>query len=101
MDNIKKVVKRVVVLDFFIFINGELGVGKEIIVRIIYKYSLRRDKFFIVINCGVILNELLELEFFGYEEGFFIGVKKKGKKGFFEEVNGGIIFLDEIGELLM
>ena len=101
MDNIKKVVKRAAASDSSIFINGESGVGKEIIARTIYKYSSRRDKPFIAINCGAIPNELLESEFFGYEEGSFTGAKKKGKKGLFEEANGGTIFLDEIGELPM
>ncbi|MCC0647976.1 sigma 54-interacting transcriptional regulator [Clostridioides sp. ZZV15-6598] len=101
MDNIKKVVKRAAASDSSIFINGESGVGKEIIARTIYKYSSRREKPFIAINCGAIPNELLESEFFGYEEGSFTGAKKKGKKGLFEEANGGTIFLDEIGELPM
>lgn len=99
MENIKSVVKRAAASDSSIFINGESGVGKEIIARTIYRYSSRRDKPFIAINCGAIPTELLESEFFGYEEGSFTGAKKNGKKGLFEEANGGTIFLDEIGEL--
>ncbi|WP_250673255.1 sigma 54-interacting transcriptional regulator [Paraclostridium ghonii] len=99
MENIKDVVKRAAVSDSSIFITGESGVGKEIIARKICEYSPRRDKAFIAINCGAIPNELLESEFFGYEEGSFTGAKKSGKKGIFEQANGGTIFLDEIGEL--
>lgn len=99
MDNIKEVVKRAAASDSSIFITGESGVGKEIIARNICKYSSRRNKPFIAINCGAIPNELLESEFFGYEEGSFTGAKKSGKKGLFEQANGGTIFLDEIGEL--
>jgi transcriptional regulator with PAS, ATPase and Fis domain len=99
MENIKNVVKRAAASDSSIFITGESGVGKEIIAREICKYSPRRDNPFIAINCGAIPNELLESEFFGYEEGSFTGAKKSGKKGIFEQANGGTIFLDEIGEL--
>lgn len=99
IENIKSVVKRAAASDSSIFITGESGVGKEIIARTICEYSPRRDKPFIAINCGAIPNELLESEFFGYEEGAFTGAKKSGKKGLFEQANGGTIFLDEIGEL--
>ena len=99
MDNIKKMVIRAAASDSSIFINGESGVGKEIIARMIYNYSQRREKPFVAINCGAIPSELLESEFFGYEEGTFTGAKKGGKKGLLEEANGGTVFLDEIGEL--
>lgn len=99
MDNIKKIAIRAAVYDSSIFITGESGVGKEIIARMIYNYSPRREKIFTTINCGAIPSELLESEFFGYEEGTFTGAKKGGKKGILEEANGGTIFLDEIGEL--
>ena len=99
MDTIKKMVIRAAISDSSIFINGESGVGKEIIARMIYNYSPRREKPFTSINCGAIPSELLECEFFGYEEGTFTGAKKGGKKGLLEETNGGTVFLDEIGEL--
>ncbi|MGH4123762.1 MAG: sigma-54 interaction domain-containing protein [Clostridium sp.] len=99
IDNIKKMVIRAAAYDSSIFITGESGVGKEIIARMIYDYSPRREKPFITINCGAIPSELLESEFFGYEEGTFTGAKRGGKKGLLEEANGGTIFLDEIGEL--
>ncbi|MBZ9686978.1 sigma 54-interacting transcriptional regulator [Clostridium estertheticum] len=99
IDNIKKMVIRAAAYDSSIFITGESGVGKEIIARMIYNYSPRREKPFITINCSAIPTELLESEFFGYEEGTFTGAKRGGKKGLLEEANGGTIFLDEIGEL--
>lgn len=99
MDNIKKMVIKAAVSDLSIFINGESGVGKEIIAKMIYNYSPRREKTFTSINCGAIPSELMESEFFGYEEGAFTGAKKGGKKGLLEEANGGTVFLDEIGEL--
>lgn len=99
MDDIKKIAIRAAAYDSSIFITGESGVGKEIIARMIYNYSPRREKIFTTVNCGAIPSELLESEFFGYEEGTFTGAKKGGKKGLLEEANGGTIFLDEIGEL--
>lgn len=101
MNNIKSIVVRAAASDSPIFINGESGVGKELIAQTIYSCSRRRDKPYIAINCGAIPTELLESEFFGYEEGAFTGAKKGGKKGLFEEANGGTVFLDEIGELPM
>lgn len=99
MENIKRIVIRAASSDSSIFINGESGVGKEIIAKTIYCYSQRREKPFVAINCGAIPTELLESEFFGYEEGAFTGAKKGGKKGLLEKANGGTVFLDEIGEL--
>ncbi|MBK5243146.1 sigma 54-interacting transcriptional regulator [Clostridium sp.] len=101
MDNIKRMVIKAAASDSSIFIYGESGVGKEIIAKMIYNYSQRREKPFVAINCGAIPSELLESEFFGYEEGTFTGAKKGGKKGLLEEANGGTVFLDEIGELPM
>lgn len=82
-----------------ILLTGETGTGKEVIARYIHEVSLRSDKPFIAINCGAIQKELIGSELFGYESGTFTGGKKEGKKGKFEEANGGTIFLDEIGEM--
>ena len=101
MKNIKKMTQRAAVTDSSIFLSGESGTGKEILARLIYKFSCRRNQPFVAINCGAIPSDLLEAEFFGYEEGAFTGAKKGGKKGIFEEYNNGTIFLDEIGELPM
>lgn len=92
---------KVFKINFLVFLMGEIGIGKEVFVRVIYNNSSRLDKFMVSINCVVILEELLELELFGYDEGVFIGVKKGGKKGKFLVVNNGIIFLDEIGDMFL
>lgn len=88
-------------VDSTVLIQGESGVGKEIIADILHKNSMRKDKPFIRINCGAIPETLLESELFGYESGAFTGAKKGGKIGIFELANKGTLFLDEIGELPM
>lgn len=82
-----------------VLIQGETGVGKEVIARIVYKNSARKNAPFIAVNCSAIPESLLESELFGYEKGAFTGASDKGKKGFFELANKGILFLDEIGDI--
>ena len=82
-----------------VLITGETGTGKELVARAIHGESDRRDKPFIAINCGAIPESLLESEFFGYSKGAFTGADPKGKIGKFELANGGVLFLDEIGNL--
>lgn len=82
-----------------VLIQGETGVGKEIIAKIIYKNSSRRNAPFIAVNCSAIPESLLESELFGYERGAFTGASEKGKKGYFELANRGVLFLDEIGDM--
>ncbi|MGE5379673.1 MAG: sigma 54-interacting transcriptional regulator [Methylocystaceae bacterium] len=86
-------------VDTTILIQGESGVGKEVIAQEIYKNSLRQDKPLIRINCAAIPESLLESELFGYEAGSFTGAKKEGKMGIFELADQATLFLDEIGEL--
>lgn len=83
-----------------ILLCGELGIGKELFVYVIYNESDWKYNKFICVNCVVLFENFFELELFGYEDGVFLGVKCGGKKGLFEEVNNGSIFLDEIGELI-
>lgn len=90
---------RVASIDSSVLVQGASGVGKEKIVELIHRHSLRKDKPFIKINCGAIPESLLESELFGYESGSFTGANQKGKAGLFEAANGGTIFLDEIGEM--
>jgi len=80
-------------------LRGESGTGKEIFAHAIHNESERKFRKFIKVNCSAIPETLLESELFGYEEGAFTGAKKGGKKGLFEEAEGGTIFLDEIGEI--
>ena len=90
---------RVAQIDSGVLIQGPSGVGKEKILDLIHRNSLRKDGPLIKINCGAIPETLLESELFGYESGSFTGATKKGKAGLFEATDKGTIFLDEIGEM--
>ena len=83
-----------------VIIRGETGTGKEVIARYIHRHSPRADKPFIAVNCGAIPEHLMESLLFGHTKGAFTGALET-RKGFFEEADGGTIFLDEIGELPM
>ena len=81
-----------------VIIRGETGTGKEVIAKYIHRHSPRADKPFIAVNCGAIPEQLMESLLFGHAKGSFTGAIDN-RKGFFEEADGGTIFLDEIGEL--
>ncbi len=99
MANVLDEVRNVARYDCNVLITGETGVGKDKIANIIQKNSTRSMKPFLKINCAAIAPNLMESEFFGYEKGAFTGANANGKKGYFEAADGGIIFLDEVGEL--
>lgn len=82
-----------------ILIQGESGVGKEVMAKCIHSASNRRERPMIKVNCASIPENLLESELFGYEEGAFTGARKGGKLGKFELANKGTILLDEIGDM--
>src|SRR5574338_175085 len=84
--------------DLTVLIFGESGVGKEIFSQIIHQLSPRKHNPFIAVNCGAIPEGTIDSELFGHEKGSFTGAVDS-RKGYFETVNGGTIFLDEIGEL--
>jgi transcriptional regulator with PAS, ATPase and Fis domain len=84
--------------DLSVLINGESGVGKEVFAHIIHTLSARKHNPFIAVNCGAIPEGTIDSELFGHEKGSFTGAVD-GRKGYFETVNGGTIFLDEIGEM--
>ena len=85
--------------DTTVLIEGETGVGKEVVARMIHQRGSRYDKPFVGINCGAISKELLESELFGYEKGAFTGGLQEGKKGKIEMANSGTLLLDEVSEL--
>jgi len=84
--------------DLSVLINGESGVGKEVFSQIIHALSARKHNPFIAVNCGAIPEGTIDSELFGHEKGSFTGALDS-RKGYFETVNGGTIFLDEIGEM--
>jgi len=98
MKAILQWVEEVAKYNVDILIQGESGVGKELIAKAIQTLSPRKDKPFIPLNCASFQKDLLEAELFGYRRGAFTGATED-KKGIFEEADGGTIFLDEIGEL--
>ena len=85
--------------DSPVFLWGESGVGKEMVAKLIHQTGNRSQGAFVGINCSAISPELLEAEFFGYEDGAFTGARKGGRKGLFDEAQEGTLFLDEITEL--
>jgi PAS domain S-box-containing protein/TyrR family helix-turn-helix protein len=85
--------------DSTVLILGESGVGKGLFADLIHKYSPRAQRPLVKVNCGAIPDSLVEAELFGYEKGAFTGAQAKGKAGYFEAAEGGILFLDEIAEL--
>ena len=99
MQEALTIAKSVAATDVTVLITGESGTGKEIIADAIYITSNRNGKPFIKLNCSAIPANLLESELFGYEEGAFTGASKGGKPGLFEIANGGVVLLDEIGDM--
>lgn len=99
MKEIMSLVMHMGKVDSTVLVQGESGVGKEIIARELHNNSYRKDKPYIRINCAAIPETLLESELFGYEAGAFTGAKKEGKMGIFEIASGGTLFLDEIGDI--
>jgi len=99
MKEVYEVVKRVAKSETTtVLIEGESGTGKEVIANMIHRYSPRRDKPFLEINCASLPEELLESELFGHEKGAFTDAKTS-KIGLLELANKGTLFLDEIGEM--
>jgi DNA-binding NtrC family response regulator len=93
-----QVAAQVANTDLTVLIHGESGVGKEVFSQIIHALSSRKHNPFIAVNCGAIPEGTIDSELFGHEKGSFTGAVD-ARKGYFETVNGGTIFLDEIGEL--
>jgi transcriptional regulator with PAS, ATPase and Fis domain len=98
LNNALEVAIRVAPTNLSVLITGESGVGKEVFSHIIHQLSPRKHEGFIAVNCGAIPEGTIDSELFGHEKGAFTGAQDK-RKGYFETVNGGTIFLDEIGEM--
>lgn len=93
-----QVAAQVANTDLSVLIMGESGVGKEVFSQIIHNLSARKHNPFIAVNCGAIPEGTIDSELFGHEKGSFTSASDQ-RKGYFESVNGGTIFLDEIGEM--
>ena len=100
MQDLYRLLDRVCDSDATVLVNGENGTGKELIAKALHYNSRRKNKKFLVVNCGAFNENLLESELFGHVKGAFTGAVKD-KKGMFEEADGGTLFLDEIGETSM
>jgi two-component system nitrogen regulation response regulator GlnG len=98
MQDVYKAIGRVAPQDTTVLLLGESGTGKELAARAIYHYSKRSQQPFLAINCAALPESLLESELFGHERGAFTGADQR-RIGKFEQVNGGSIFLDEIGDM--
>lgn len=98
MQELRTIIEQVARTDLNCLIRGESGTGKDLVARELHRLSSRRDRPFVKVNCTALPEQLLESELFGYEKGAFTGALAS-KPGRFELANGGIIFLDEIGEM--
>lgn len=97
MHALRATIERVASTDFTILLEGESGVGKELVARQIHELSRRRQGPFVAINCAALVETLLEAELFGIEERTATGVR--GRRGKFEQADGGTLFLDEVSDL--
>ncbi|AEG16578.1 sigma54 specific transcriptional regulator with PAS/PAC sensor, Fis family [Desulfofundulus kuznetsovii DSM 6115] len=101
-EAMKQVVNRAIraaYSDATVLIQGDSGVGKEVVARIIHEYSPRKHKPFVVVNAAAIPGELFEAELFGYRPGAFTGARREGYTGLVKAAEGGTLFLDEISEV--
>ena len=99
MVQVLRQARKVSQVDSTVLILGESGTGKEVLANLIHTTSARADKAMVQVNCGAIPENLVESELFGYEKGAFTGAGQKGKPGYLELADGGILFLDEVAEL--
>lgn len=98
LQEVCKLIGQVGRVDVPVLISGESGTGKELVAESVWKVSTRWEQPFVVLNCAAIPENLLEAELFGYEKGAFTGADT-ARTGKFEEADGGIMFLDEIGDM--
>ena len=98
LDRALEVALRVAPTDLTVLVTGESGVGKEYFPQVIHAYSARKHNKYIAVNCAAIPEGTIDSELFGHEKGAFTGAVE-ARKGYFEEADGGTIFLDEVAEL--
>jgi len=98
LDRAIDVARQVAPTEITVFITGESGTGKEVFPKIIHQLSARKHGPYIAVNCGAIPEGTIDSELFGHEKGSFTGAHE-ARKGYFEVVDGGTIFLDEVAEL--
>ena len=98
IQRIRELIEQVADTGLNTVVYGETGVGKELVVQNLYQKSDRVGKPFVKVNCAALPDTLLESEMFGYEQGAFTGAERR-KRGKFEQANGGLLFLDEIGDM--
>lgn len=98
LDRALEVALRVAPTDLAVLVTGESGVGKEFFPQVIHAYSARKHNKYIAVNCAAIPEGTIDSELFGHEKGAFTGALE-ARKGYFEEADGGTIFLDEVAEL--
>lgn len=98
MNRALEIAVKVAPTDLSVLVTGESGVGKEFFPKVIHENSSRKHNKYIAVNCGAIPEGTIDSELFGHEKGAFTGATE-ARKGYFEEANGGTIFLDEVAEL--
>ena len=100
IKNLREQIERVAPTDAWVLIRGEHGTGKELVAQTIHRLSARSSKPMVEVNCAAIPEELIESELFGHEKGSFTGAQTS-KRGKFDQADGGMLFLDEIGDMSM
>jgi two-component system nitrogen regulation response regulator GlnG len=100
MQDIYRIMARMMTTDLTVMINGESGTGKELVARALHSYGRRRNGAFVAVNMAAIPRDLIESELFGHERGAFTGAMTRSA-GRFEQAQGGTLFLDEIGDMPM
>ncbi len=98
INNLRAQIERVAPTDAWVLIRGDHGTGKELVAQAIHRHSQMADQPMIEVNCAAIPEELIESELFGHEKGSFTGAHSS-KRGKFDQADGGILFLDEIGDM--
>jgi len=98
MQRVYELIQQASATEASVIINGESGTGKELVAKAIHNLSNRRKKRFVPVNCGAIPENLIESEFFGHKKGAFTGAHQD-RKGYLDLADGGVLFLDEVGEI--